>query len=215
MLTGTTTELSVHTKADGEKPVLKSFSSVGGRNINKNFLSKIFTPSQWEEFVEKCKQDHTLVWLDFIQQFEQSKKAFQYKKDSPVSIDLDYHFSEVYKMITGKEVTFVSENQTGPADFTTVKLRDGRLEISGELVRGVCKPVIQTVCNELKQTMKKRFFNYCGIVLSGGFGESLFAKQYIHDLQEKIELDTFPTHIPSSSTSVIARGAVISAKENK
>ena len=209
------TEISIHKKATGAHPVDIVSLPIGGRYANNLFEEHLSTSltDEKSEFVQKCKEEHTVAWLDLVLKFEAARKAVRYTVESNVSIDINYGFSEAYNKITGNKLSEVMPGREDKDIMQIILSKTGKLILNGKVTMNICNNVMQLIYQELDKIMKKNKLRYRGILLTGGFAESTFVREFLCSKQETKEMMPIQMFTPENSTSLLTVGAIASAKQ--
>ena len=210
---GTMTEISIHKKAAGIQPVEIVSLPTGGRLVNNIFEERLLFSVQNERFIKECKEQYGVAWLDLVLKFEAARKAIRYREESNVSIDINYGFSEAYNKITGNKLSEVMP-QRDEKDLEKIILsKTGKLILNGKVTKHMCENVMQLIYQALEKAMANHKLKYCGILMTGGFAESTFAREFLCYKQETKEMTTMQLFTPENSTSLLTIGAIASAKQ--
>ena len=208
--------MSIHTKKSGARPVDMISTPIGGRYVNNLFEEHLSGSigSQGRQFLNKCKVKHLGAWLDMLQEFEDGRKAIQFDKETSIIMDVSYTFFDAYSQLTGKNLSDEMDQNENSKSMTVNFSQHGKLIVSGVLTKACFTNAMDRISEDIKTLLKKHgdSYEYCGLLLTGGFGESDFAHAYLSNLQRHHELDAVKLYTPQNSTPLIMTGTIISSK---
>ena len=188
---------------------------IGGRCVNNQFEELLSASVQFEgsKFIEECKEKYISAWLDVALKFESAKKAICYTEESNICIDMFYGFSEAFTYITERNLLEVLPRRDDKDAMQMTLAETGKLHLNGKVTMHMCSNVMQLIYQELDKIMKKNKLKYRGILLTGGFGESTFVREFLCSKQETKEMIPVQMFTPENSTSLLTVGAIASAKQ--
>ena len=162
----------------------------------------------------EIKSNHLASWIEFLLSFEGAKSAFCQGDFEDLEIDIHYSFAEAVLQITGQEIHDLLGETSSAKDSTTLGLSThGKLFLKGNIAKKVCKSIMSTVVQEIKKMTQMEDIDVSGILLTGGFGETSYVREYFLAEQEKKNMEPVRLHIPDMNPLILPIGAILCVKD--
>ena len=175
----------------------------GGTEVDRNFM-KLLGEVFGTNFINHYQQRHPHEWLQFLTNFERTKKSFQPdgngKISLPIPFSLSASFSEEYQ---GKRIDKHLKESTNKG----VTFGNGMIVIKSEAATKLFKPVIGSIIDHTKELLRdsqSSGMNY--IFMVGGFSECQMLQE---EIKNQFERNGLKVLVPSEAQLAIIKGAVI------
>jgi hypothetical protein len=174
----------------------------GGNKVDLEFykfMIKLVGGPVWTLFEE----NHMLLYLDFLKEFETKKKAFK-ADDQVISLKLENALLEILKSDTGETLDqTLSQIASHYKEKVKFKIVDQRLELNGEIMAGFFKSSVDGILATLKEVIQK-CRDVKTLLLVGGFAESPYLREKI-----KAQIGNLNILLEQDSRLAVMKGAVL------
>ena len=186
------------------KEVLRASGGAwGGTEVDRNF-TRLLCDVLGTNFMNQYKQRHPHEWLQFLTNFERTKKSFQADGNGKISLTIPFSmsttFSEEHK---GKRIDIHLKESTRKG----VTFGNGMIVIRSEAATKLFQPVIDSIVdhtNKLLRDSKSSGMNY--IFMVGGFSECQMLQE---EIKNRFERNGLKVLVPAEAQLAIIKGAVI------
>ena len=200
----------MHKKKSGRIPVDTTTLEAGGHCSNKIFeelMKECLDPQG--SFLSELKNHFTSAWLEMLLTFENAKSSII---QNDLSLDIFYRLSEAWYKVSGKEIEeTLGKTETGRQSASLSKT--GKLQPNVQRLQKVNTDSAEAITSAVKELVKSNNVEVIAIILAGGFGASAFVKDSFVKEQRNQLLPPTMLKTPHNSAMLLARGAVISGKD--
>jgi hypothetical protein len=150
------------------------------------------------------EENHMLLYLDFLKEFETKKKAFK-ADDQVISLKLENALLEILKSETGETIDqMLPQMSSRYKEKVKFKSVDQRLELNGEIMADLFKSSVDGFIETLNKVIQKCPVDVKTLLLVGGFAESPYLREKI-----KAKFGNLNILLEQDSRLAVMKGAVL------
>ncbi|KAL3878196.1 hypothetical protein ACJMK2_030564 [Sinanodonta woodiana] len=174
----------------------------GGANVDKAFIDLI-SEIIGKTVMEEISKSHTFDLMDLYREFEVKKRTLVPGQNGKAVFKIPFQFIEVYKLLTGKDVTKTIESIQKYKD--SIAMKGDKMIIDPRVVHTIFSPSCYEIANHLEDLLEKcERHDIKTILMVGGFSESRFLQEQI-----RTRLPDCRIIIPADPGLAVLKGAVI------
>lgn len=132
-----------------------------------------------EEFMNACKRDNPVCWLELMREFELAKQSDNAKpgSDKPLRVKCGLGLSNAYSDFSGVSITKTFKEQENSGISMN---RQGEIQINPDNVRSIFNTVIVKTVSLLETLFKKPEISETKMIfIVGGFGQCPYLQEEI------------------------------------
>ncbi|KAK3086923.1 hypothetical protein FSP39_025521 [Pinctada imbricata] len=207
-LGGGTVDIAVHEKLpDGKlKEIYKASGGPwGGTAVDEGFI-KLLTKIVGGPVINRLRREHTADYLEFMREFETSKRTLDPENELSFKVRLPPIISELCQNETGESLKNLVTTQNSPYKGKLKVLGD-KLVIDRDLMMKIFIDVEKKIIDHVKGILRKPSVEKIDfILLVGGFAESPMIQ---HFLKQHFETESRRVLVPQEAGLSVVKGAVI------